>query len=96
MDFFQSQEQARKKTGLLIAYFLVRRHSDHRDGLHGDRGILRFADPAARTAGRSTLSSLWDFQLFGAVAVGTSALIAGGSLYKMAWRFRVVGTRWPS
>ncbi len=32
----------------------------------------------------STLPSLWDPQLFGAVAAGTAALIAGGSLYKIA------------
>ena len=84
MDFFQSQEQARKKTGLLIAYFLLAVILIIVTVYVAIAAVLRFADPAARDSAELTLSSLWDFQLFGAVAAGTSALIAGGSLYKIA------------
>jgi Zn-dependent protease with chaperone function len=46
--------------------------------------VLRLAGPAARDGEPASLLSLWDPELFGAVAVGTAALVAGGSLYKIA------------
>jgi Zn-dependent protease with chaperone function len=42
------------------------------------------ASPAERDGAAGSHFSLWDPELFGAVAVGTAALISGGSLYKIA------------
>ena len=84
MDFFQSQEVARKKTGRLIAYFLVAVILIIVTVYVAIAAVLQMADPAARDGAPRSLLSLWDPELFGAVAVGTAALISGGSLYKIA------------
>ena len=84
MDFFQSQEQARKKTGLLVGYFVLAVILIIATVYLAIAAVLKFAEPAAREGVELTLPSLWDPQLFGAVAAGTAALIAGGSLYKIA------------
>ena len=82
--FSESGEVARKKTGRLIAYFLLAVILIIVTVYVAIAAVLHLADPAAREAAQSTLPSLWDPQLFGAVAAGTAALIAGGSLYKIA------------
>ena len=84
MDFFQSQEVARKKTGLLIAYFLLAVILIIVTVYLAIAAVLHWADPEAREQAELTLSSLWDPQLFAVVAAGTAALISGGSLYKIA------------
>ena len=81
MDFFQSQEVARKKTGLLIGYFVLAVILIILTVYVAIAAVLR---GAALDGAEVAVSGLWDPQLFGAVAVGTAALIAGGSLYKIA------------
>ena len=83
MDFFQDQETARRKTGLLIAYFLA-------------AVVLIILLSYAIVAGAFLLAGrhdgprlhsaadLWDPGLFAAVSLGTLALIGGGSLYRVA------------
>ena len=84
MDFFQSQEVARKKTGRLIVYFLLAVILIIVTVYVAIAAVLHLGDPAAREGANLSLLSLWDPELFGAVAVGTAALISGGSLYKIA------------
>ena len=86
MDFFQSQEAARKKTGLLVGYFALAVILIILTVYLAIASVLRVAEPvaAAREGAELTLPSLWDPQLFGAIAAGTAALITGGSLYKIA------------
>jgi Zn-dependent protease with chaperone function len=84
MDFFQNQEVARKKTGRLIVYFLVAVILIIVTVYFAIAAVLRVAEPAAREGAAVELPSLWDPQLFAVVAVGTAALISGGSLYKIA------------
>jgi Zn-dependent protease with chaperone function len=84
MDFFQNQEVARKKTGRLIVYFLLAVILIIVTVYLAIAAVLRWAEPAAREGGAVELPSLWDPQLFMVVAAGTTALISGGSLYKIA------------
>ncbi len=85
MDFFQNQEVARKKTGLLIVYFVLAVILIIATVYVVIAAVLRLGDPAAAQPGEPlSLSALLDPQLFGAVALGTAALISGGSLYKIA------------
>jgi Zn-dependent protease with chaperone function len=84
MDFFQNQEVARKKTGLLIVYFLVAVILIIATIYVVIAAVLHMGDPEAQPGEAVSLSALWDPQLFGAVAMGTAALISGGSLYKIA------------
>ena len=84
MDFFQNQEVARKKTGWLIVYFLLAVILIILTVYVAIAVVLQMAGPAERDGAPGSLLSLWDPELFGAVAVGTAALISGGSLYKIA------------
>ena len=85
MDYFQSQDVARRKTGLLVVYFvmavilIILMVYLAIQACTGVRGSLR-----ARRGRSARSSDLWNPELFGVVALGTSALIAGGSLYKIA------------
>jgi Zn-dependent protease with chaperone function len=83
MDFFQHQETARRKTGLLIAYFvaavvmivgLVYAIAVGTILLAGSRDGAPAHAPAL----------LWDPGLFAVVSLGTLALIGGGSMYRIA------------
>ena len=83
MDFFQHQESARRKTGLLVFYFivavvlivlLVYGIVVGAIVLSGSRG----------TPGGASVRSVWDPGLFGGVALLTLALIGGGSAYRIA------------
>lgn len=84
MDFFQSQDVAKRKTGWLIFYFLLAVILIILSVYVAVAAVLRVAGPSHRTADGPALRALWDPQLFGMVAVGTAALIAGGSAYKIA------------
>ena len=83
MDFFQNQETARRKTGLLIVYFVVAVVSII---------LLSYAIVSAAlllTGSREgpqlhSWVDLWDPGLFAAVSLGTLALIGGGSMYRIA------------
>lgn len=84
MDFFQSQEVARKKTGVLIAYYVLAVILIIVTVYLAIAVVLHWAEPTAQDGAALSLVSLWDPELFGTVAVATSALISGGSLYKIA------------
>ena len=83
MDFFQNQETAHRKTGLLIAYFIA-------------AVVLIVLLSYAIVAGAFLLTGrhdrpplhsvvdLWNPGLFTVVLLGTLALIGGGSLYRVA------------
>ncbi len=89
MDFFEHQEVARKKTALLVVYFvlavilivaavyLVVATGLTYSGWTGDRA-------ADELAAGNIPEALWDWQLFAMVSVGTIALISGGSLFRIA------------
>jgi Zn-dependent protease with chaperone function len=83
MDFFQNQDAARKKTGLLIVYFVLAVVVIIASVYLAIAAILTFAESKGRGSAPG-VSALWDPQLFGLVALGTAALISGGSLYKVA------------
>jgi Zn-dependent protease with chaperone function len=84
MDFFQQQDIARRKTGLLIAYFLLAVVLIIVAVYLAIAVVLRLTEPSEEPGGALALSALWDPQLFAMVAAGTAALISGGSLYKIA------------
>jgi Zn-dependent protease with chaperone function len=84
MDFFRDQDVARRRTGLLIAYFLLAVVAIIASLYLSIAAALRLsgAEEGPRTA--AGLSGLWDPGLFAMVALGASALIGGGSLYRIA------------
>ena len=83
MDFFQNQETARRKTGLLIVYFAVAVASI----VLLSNAIVAVALLLTGPREGAQLHSwhdLWNPGLFAAVSLGTLALIGGGSLYRVA------------
>jgi Zn-dependent protease with chaperone function len=84
MDFFQNQEVARQKTGTLVVFFVLAVVLIVLSVYFAVATVLEYAEPASPDGTVSAVHSLWNPELFGAVALGTSALIAGGSLYKVA------------
>jgi Zn-dependent protease with chaperone function len=83
MDFFQSQEVARKQTGLLVFLFSVGVVLIIAAVYVALALIVRGTDQKAGVAARG-LAALWDPQLLVLVAGGTATLVSGGSLYKIA------------
>ena len=83
MDFFQHQERARRKTGLLIAYFIAAVVLIVLLVYSIVVGAILLAGPREGSPGHSVLP-LWDPALFAMVSMGTLALIGGGSLYRVA------------
>ncbi len=84
MDYFQNQDVARKKTGLLVFLFVTAVVLIILSVYVAVAAVLGSAETASPEETVSALGSLWNPELFGMVALGTSALIAGGSLYKVA------------
>jgi Zn-dependent protease with chaperone function len=83
MDFFQHQETARRKTGLLIVYFSAAVVLIVLLVYSIVRGALVFVEPGEGAQVQS-VRQLWDPGLFGVVSVVTLALIGGGSMYRIA------------
>jgi Zn-dependent protease with chaperone function len=83
MDFFQNQETARRKTGLLIVYFIVALTLIVLLSYAIVAGAFQLAGRHDRPPLHSALD-LWDPGLFLVVSLGTLALIGGGSLYRVA------------
>jgi Zn-dependent protease with chaperone function len=88
MDFFQSQETARRKTGLLVFYFIVAvaiivllTYGVIATAFVG-AGSSHGAGAAASS--QVPVTALWDPALFAVIALGTLSLIGGGSLYRIA------------
>ena len=84
MDFFQNQEVARKRTGLLVFYFVVAVILIILSVYVAISIVLAFAEPRAPDETVRSPDVFWNPELFAIVALGTSSLIAGGSLYKIA------------
>ena len=83
MDFFQHQETARRKTGLLIAYFIAAVALIVLLVYAIVVGAILLAEPRGGSPGHH-VPALWDPALFAMVSLGTLALIGGGSLYRVA------------
>ena len=83
MDFFQDQETARRKTGLLIAYFIAAVVSIVLLSYAIVAGAFLLTARHDRPPLHSVVD-LWDPGLFAMVSLGTLALIGGGSLYRVA------------
>ena len=84
MDYFQNQDVARKRTGLLVFFFGLAVLLIILSVYLAIAAVLSMGEPAGPGETIGSPASLWNPELFGMVALGTSALIAGGSLYKMA------------
>lgn len=86
MDFFEHQEAARRRTGLLVVYFLLAVVAIIASIYLAVAVILLGigASDSGGGPGAVTAPTLWDPGLFGLVAIGTSALVGGGSLFKIA------------
>jgi Zn-dependent protease with chaperone function len=85
MDFFQSQEAARKRTGLLVFLFALAVVLTI-GTIYLALAVILIGMGEKRPEGAElvTASTLWDPELFTLVAGGTTALVAGGSLYKIS------------
>ena len=103
MDFFEHQERARRKTGLLVVYFVVAVALIIVVGLSGRGRQCLFYGQGTPAAAAPT--RLWFPDVFAAVSLGTLAIIAVGSLYKIAelpaaakwWPARsAAGPCWPT
>ena len=84
MDYFQNQDVARKRTGLLVFLFITAVILIILSVYFAIGVVLEFAEPEVPGESVQGPSRLWDPELFGMVALGTSGLIAGGSLFKIA------------
>jgi Zn-dependent protease with chaperone function len=84
MDFFQNQDVARKKTGRLVFFFILAVILIILSVYVAIAGVLAFAEPQLTDEAVNSLGRLWNPELLGIVALGTSGLIAGGSLFKVA------------
>jgi Zn-dependent protease with chaperone function len=83
MDFFQHQETARRRTGLLIFYFVAAVVLIILLTYAIVAGALLLMGPDRGPPSQPALA-LWDPGLFAIVALGTLALVGGGSLYRVA------------
>ena len=84
MDYFQNQDVARKKTGRLVFFFILAVILIILSVYIAIATVLTFAEPDRPGEALNSLARLWNPELFGIVALGTSGLIAGGSLFKVA------------
>lgn len=77
MDFFEHQEQARKKSGLLVFYFVL--------AIIGIVASIYFVVllVSGYDGNRYMLRSLWDPEILSTTAIGTLAVILLGSGYKI-------------
>jgi Zn-dependent protease with chaperone function len=78
-DFFQRQDEARKRTWLLLVFFVL--------GMLTLTGLIYALSAFVfgfLDAGPDQPASLWDPGLFTAVAGGVTAVVGGGSFLKMA------------
>jgi Zn-dependent protease with chaperone function len=83
MDFFQHQETARRKTGLLVFYFVVAVVLIVILVNAIVAGALVLSGSRAGPRG-GAVSQVWNPGLFGGVSLVTLALIGGGSAYRIA------------
>jgi Zn-dependent protease with chaperone function len=84
MDYFQNQDIARKITGRLVFFFILAVVLIILSVYVAIAAVLAFAGPERTGELALEPDRLWNPELLGIVALGTSGLIAGGSLFKMA------------
>lgn len=86
MDFFEHQEVARKKTGLLVFYFVLAVVLIIATVYLAFALVFLYgeADHAGPGGSEFRVEQLWDWPLFTAVSLGTLALVGGGSAYRVA------------
>ncbi len=86
MDFFEHQEVARKKTGLLVVYFVLAVVLIIASVYGAFAMAFLYGRSHDRTPGGQEfqIERLWDWPLFAAVSLGTLALVGGGSAYRVA------------
>jgi Zn-dependent protease with chaperone function len=83
IDFFDHQERARKKTGLLVTYFALAVAAIIILVYVVIAGAFLAAEKQSHPAATGfEWARLWDWQLFAAVSGGTLLLIGGGSAYR--------------
>lgn len=83
-DFFAQQEAARKRTGRLIILFLLAVVAIIAAVyLVVAFAFLMLGGQRQALTGAAGLERLWDWRLFSGVALGTSALVGGGSAYRI-------------
>lgn len=88
MDFFERQDVARRKTALLVFYFLMAVILI----IASVYAVFAFTflvladdeEPGRTQSSEIAVQSFWDPVLFTGVAVGTIVLVSGGSLYRIA------------
>jgi Zn-dependent protease with chaperone function len=85
MDFFEHQERARRKTGLLTVYFLAAVVLIILSVYLAIAGLLFYGQSGGdRGSQAAPPATLWFPDVFVAVSAGTLAIITLGSLYKIA------------
>ncbi len=83
MDFFEHQDVARRKTGLLVVYFCLAVILIVAGIYLAATAIFNFVESKS-DPGRQSTFELWEPNLFAFVAVATVGVIAIGSLYRTA------------
>ncbi|QDV32851.1 M48 family metallopeptidase [Tautonia plasticadhaerens] len=84
MDFFEHQEVARRKTGLLVFYFVLAVIAIIGAVYLACVLIFSLVGPGDSGGQAVRARDFWDPGLLGIVALGTTALVGGGSLFKIA------------
>lgn len=79
IDFFEHQDVARRRTGLLIGYFIMAVILITL-AVYGVATLCLIAS----TKGQDGLNALWDWERLALVATGVGIVILSGSLYKIA------------
>jgi Zn-dependent protease with chaperone function len=78
MDFFQAQESARRRSGLLVFYFVCAVVFI----VVAIYAVALFASGRLGEAGPETSASLWQPDVFAFSTLGTLLIVAGGSVFK--------------
>jgi Zn-dependent protease with chaperone function len=84
MDFFESQDDARRHTGRLVLLFVLAVLAIVVTVYLLVAGVLVWQSQAQVAAQQGGFRTLWDPRLLAVVGVGTLAVVGGGSLYKVA------------
>ncbi|MFC1497973.1 M48 family metallopeptidase [Verrucomicrobiota bacterium] len=82
MDFFQSQDAAKRQTSVLVFYYILAVILIMLGVYFAFAGI--FIGVESKMTGETDFSKLWNLQLFLCVMAGTAAVVFGGSLYKIS------------
>jgi Zn-dependent protease with chaperone function len=84
MDFFERQDKARRNTKLLVFYFLIAVVLIIGAVYVASLAVFTGLSVNAQRHGRPVQFAYWDPRVFAYAALGTLAVVAGGSLFKTA------------